>query len=270
MKPVYTKQSSQRVHGRLLDGTIHTSTNSYLDPIDIHHEIKHKNMVVSKNEDRIQSSELGKPMDIEWLKVAASPYDISPDIKDYLMVPVILFYANLPNRNGVGFVIEDLVSFYPEVGMPSYKTWRAKPVFVEHDNQNVEKAKGVVLDTTLRKQGNYWKLLAYLAVDRGKDIELANSISSRKITTYSMGAYVTDRECSVCKKTIGQCNHIIETQSDYDPKMTLLESEHGRKPQLAYQIGRLPMGFEVSVVETPAYVMADNDHIDMFDVDEVT
>jgi len=51
-----------------------------------------------------------------WLPFASEPYHISPNIEDYVVTPVTIFPAELPNRNGVGFSYEELTKFNPNLG----------------------------------------------------------------------------------------------------------------------------------------------------------
>ena len=180
-------------------------------PIDVHQALKRKDMELSASLDtaKLKSSDT---LDVSWLKPAAAKLNISPSIKDYVMVPVILFYANVPNRNGLGFLTKDLVDWSTEYKVPRYKSWRGAPMHIEHDNTDPKKAIGVVLDTFLRKHEAsptpFWKNIAYLAVDRGKNPKVAKQIVNKEISTYSMGAYIHGGYvCSVCEKS--SCGHIV-------------------------------------------------------------
>ena len=252
-----------------------------VDPIDIHREIKRKNVEKNKT-DILVSANLtgdpggrGHPIETNWLVSAAKAYNISPDIKDYIMVPVPLFYADIPNKNGFGFALENLVQFSPEHGVPRYKTWKGKPTFYNHDHKDVSKANGVVLDTFLRQipaknrmlagpKGDYWKELAYLALDRGKYRELVSEIANKSRMSYSMATKITKGYvCSVCGRDVGLCTHLNMKKPKHGMKLVDTGKEF---PELAYAIGRDPVGFEVSVVDTPAYPMAENDNVQMFPV----
>ena len=172
-----------------------------IDPIDLHKSNKSKTLEVS-------SKALGNPLggqalDLEWFKFAAKQYNISPNLTDYLLVPVIVFNPNLPNRNGVGFALEDLARFSVEHGHQFYKTLKGKPTFYEHAHDNPVEAKGVVLDTFLKKNSKtgVWDFIAYMAYDRTKYVELVDRIARKELNTYSMGCYVTGGyTCSICGK----------------------------------------------------------------------
>src|SRR3972149_9827375 len=119
-----------------------------------------------------------------YLPFAAKPYQISADIRDYIIVPVVTIPADLPNRNEVAFPLKELVKFQPEYGMPTYLTFRGKPVHHEHDNQDITKAHGIILDSYLRKfkspgsNTDVWKLVELLAIDRTKYQDVAQSVLS--------------------------------------------------------------------------------------------
>ena len=191
-----------------------------VDPVDVHAAMKKRDARLEAGGTKLTASASVRgmeraPVDIEWLHSAAAAYNVSPSIKDYLMVPVILFYADIPNKNGFGFSLGNLTSWSSEHGTPRYQTWRGKPVFVDHANTDVKQARGLVLDTFIKKvpakdktiagpAGDYWKLLAYLAVDRGKDKQLAMDIMAKDVTTYSMGTIVSGGYlCSVSGKKVG-------------------------------------------------------------------
>lgn len=136
------------------------------------------------------------------LPFAAEKYDINPNLKNYVVVPVVIMPSDLPNKNYVGFPFKALSDFNPGLGMLSYETWRNQPTHYEHQNSDILQAKGMVLDvgmTPMRgTNGDLWKVHALCAFDREKDPILANSILNRERTSYSMGAYISHYECSIC------------------------------------------------------------------------
>ena len=251
-----------------------------MDPIDVHKAMKRKDIETAGTvlSGPTLTDGLRKvPIETEWLQSAAKSYNISPNIKDYLMVPVIIFYADIPNKNGFGFAVENLASFSPQHGVPRFKTWRGKPTFHNHQNNEPQKANGVVLDTFLRRmptkgrndlgpKGDYWKTLAYLAFDRGKNRDLITQVANRQISTYSMGTVITGGYiCSICSREVGTCRHLDMRKPRYGMKLVDTGKE---RPDLAYVIGIDPVGFEVSIVDVPAYEMAENDVVQFFPNDE--
>ncbi|QJT70858.1 hypothetical protein GR7B_00060 [Vibrio phage vB_VcorM_GR7B] len=234
-------------------------------PLDIHRMMKRKEIATASD---MYSDTMGIPTDsgavrdhvdfASWLPFSAKPYNISNKIEDYVLVPVIIMPSDLPNRNGVGFPLNELVKFSPEHGMQAYKTWKGKGTYYEHANQILHEAKGVIVDTYMRQFKGFggkkiWKLVALLAFDRSKDPAMVKRILSGDLNTYSMGAYVTKYKCSVCGRDKGLCSH-LSTQ-----KKVNFQLEAGGK--LAYQLACGIEGFETSAVEDPAYVSAISDHV---------
>lgn len=198
-----------------------------------------------------------------WLPIAAEKYKISAKLEDYVCVPVVIMPSDLPNRNGIAFPYRELVAFNPNpyVKKAAYQTWEGACTFYEHNNQNYEEAKGVVFAVTMvpieGSQGNLYKLVTLCGFDRTKDAKLHSRILKKELSTYSMGAYVNNYLCSICGKGYdeGGCNHV----SVNDPTYRLFETSEG--PKLAYYEATEICGFEVSAVETPAYVSAQNEYL---------
>lgn len=226
-----------------------------VDPIDLHKANKAKTLEVSSVS--IGNPLGGQALDLEWFKFAAKAYNISPIMTDYLLVPYIIFNPGLPNRNGVGFALEDLARFSVEHGQQYYKTWKGKPTFYEHQHDNPLEANGVILDTFLKKnsKSDVWDMIVYIAYDRTKYKDLIERVASRDLNTVSMGAYVTGGyTCSLCGKPFGHCTHL-----DRNRPHEIREFNTGKDaPELAFRVGRNPVGFETSLVETPAFSHAEN------------
>lgn len=108
-----------------------------------------------------------------------------------------------PNDNGDFFSHEEL--------MKKYKTFVGKAAFVDHDNENVEKARGIILDAHYNMKGKYIELLK--AVDKKAYPELARGIELGYITDTSMGCRCGHSLCSVCmNKAVTEdqfCDHIL-------------------------------------------------------------
>ena len=199
-----------------------------------------------------------------WLPFAAHEYNLSTDIRDFVLVPVPVLNSELPNTNGDSVTLADLLRFDTEMGMQAYKTFRGKPCHLEHDNRDPAKAKGVILDVFLRpiKQfgnGKYYKVIELMAYDRSKDPLLVNSILSGENNAYSVGFYYKSYTCSICSKTVGQtkfgttsaCEHTMLRKKPY-------QMQDGR---LAYRQCHDIRGFETSVVADPAFKIAIGPHV---------
>ena len=230
--------------------------------IDVHKEQRSKNIEVSSTGVHIANSQMAaengmdNALDISsWLGFAAKDLVISSNLNDYVFVPVITMASELPNRNGVGFPLDELARWNPEYGMQAYKTFKGKPAYVEHANDVLEHASGVIADAYLRKmaqfgQGKVWKLVELMAIDRSKNPELASGILKKEKNSWSMGAMVSSYTCSYCGSELGKCDHISKARP-------LDFYELGGN--LVYRQCRGIAGFETSNVGVGAFPMAVTD-----------
>ena len=194
----------------------------------------------------------GVVLDINaWLPSAAEKYNISKDIRDYIMVPVPALITELPNTNGDSVSVAELLDFKPKHGMPAYKTFKGKPTHKEHDNQDYTKAKGIILDSYLKPlrgfRGKHAKLMMLLAYDRTRDPVLCNSILKGE-NTHSVGFWYTAYTCSFCghvtqQETMHLCSHTKLRKRPY--------VQQGR---LVFRQCHDITGFECSHVGDPAYI----------------
>jgi len=136
-------------------------------------------------------------IDVSWLPMAAEQYQISADIKDYVINEIPIVTVGIPNRNLDAFPYDEITSFNPEIGRLVYQTFIGKPTHIDHQNRDPRQAKGVMFDSSLQKlaDGRY-KIIVLAGWDRTKDRDLVNSILRRERTGYSMGALVGFTECS--------------------------------------------------------------------------
>ncbi len=201
-----------------------------------------------------------------WLPFCADTYKISRDPEDFILVTTILAPSDIPNRNGVGFPLQELIKFQPPpIARQVYKAWAGTPLHVEHRNKNPEDAIGCVLDTSFHKVHGYgggalWKIMALVAVDKYKNPERAEQIGKGLLKTYSMGAMSSSFACSYCGAEIDEkhgCLHIppgddlvfYETR-DYNGESHLVFKN-------AYDLAPI----EFSSVKSPAWAVAHSDHI---------
>lgn len=221
--------------------------------IDVYKELGAKNISLS-NSTLITTD--NTPVDLSWLRFAAKEYNISPDIKDYVITSSIIFPVGLPNRNGVAFSLADLTSFSIKYGNQKYRLWRACPTYLEHDHNDPLKANGVVLDVHLKKSStnDLWKVMALMAFDRSKYKELVDKVISKELDSYSMGTTVSGYRCSVCDRPYGHCTHISR---EHPNRISIVEYQ-GRN-EVAFRIAEIERPFEISIVDTPAWTIATND-----------
>lgn len=209
----------------------------------------------------IQSKEGSFLLDVKsWLPFASECYHVSKNIRDYLIIPCPTVISDIPNTNGDSISKKQMLRFVPEMGVQAYRTWVGKPTFEEHQNTDITKAKGVILDTKIRLLkgfgGRHGKLIELLAFDRSKDESLCKSIINKEINTYSIGMYYDSYTCSICGNTVGKdygynCSHT-------KPKQPTYQLNDGR---LAYRHCKNIVGFETSAVRDPAYVVAVSDYV---------
>lgn len=131
---------------------------------------------------------------------------------DAELIPIEEFYKDFArhskhmrgaNDNGDFFCHEELSK--------KYKTFVGKSVFVDHDNENVEKARGIILDAVYNNRGKYVELLK--AIDKKAYPELARGVELGYITDTSMGCRCGYSICSVCGNEAATeddfCEHVL-------------------------------------------------------------
>jgi LSD1 subclass zinc finger protein len=149
-------------------------------------------------------SKLIETVDISWLPAASAIYDISPDIKDYIIPVVPIITSDIPNRNSQAMPTEELFAFNPETGRLVYTSFTGKPTFWNHNNKDIKQAKGVNLDAIITNVPRYniYKLLILSGFDRSKDMGIYNSIARGEGVAYSMGAMAKHFRCSLCNAVV--------------------------------------------------------------------
>lgn len=241
------------------------------NPIPIWESLRNKD-VIDAGSGRIQlrASSIHEERSLNFtdiLPFASKEYQISSDPKDYFVVPVVIFTADLPNLNCIAFPRKELVRFQPEYGCLAYETWRGKPVYSEHANKDITKSHGIIIDSFLRKTPNFggkqgiWKVINLLAIDRTKYSQRASQVLSGQVRTFSMGAYCGDFFCPVTGLPVTQSPHFRgKLHNEF-----LLEPVHGSNKLLFRNVSNI-VGFETSIVDSPAFLMAQTDpdfHMEM-------
>jgi hypothetical protein len=201
-----------------------------------------------------------------WLPFAAPVYKISPHIEDYIIVNTLVCPSDIPNRNGIAFPARELAAFQPPpTNRQSFKAWTGCPIHLEHDNEDHEKAYGVMFDSALTKVTGYgggklWKVMGLLGVDKNKYPDMAGKVLRKEINTYSMGALVDYFTCGYCGTECNAkhvCSHITSPQNvnwklynDFDGSSHLaFLNAHGISP------------IECSIVADPAWAPALSDEV---------
>lgn len=135
----------------------------------------------------------GSAIDYSWLKGASETYQISSDIKDYIINEIPIVTVDFPNRNGHAFPFDEVSYFDPRFGQFVYKTFIGKPTFADHVNKSFPDAKGVHFDASLRyiPAWDVWKIYVLAGIDRTKDSTLARQIEKGQRRSWSMGSWVS-------------------------------------------------------------------------------
>jgi hypothetical protein len=203
---------------------------------------------------------VGRELGTGWLEAAAETYNISRDIRDYVVVPVIMFPTAFPNRNAVAFSLASMSRFDHELACLGYESWNRRPTHFNHDNEDPTAAKGVIFDTRMLPMkgtnNRVWKSVALAGFDRTRDPVLANNILTGEYAHYSMGASVGSYECACCgyrpTKAAPSCEHI-----GIDKRQMKIFDMPNRGKVLAHFICDHIRGFELSCVHpTPAWAAA--------------
>ena len=110
--------------------------------------------------------------------------------------------ANKPNTNGDYFSTEELLK--------SYKSFESVPFFTNHNNQNIENARGKVIFAEWLDAEDACYVLAF--VDRDAYPDICRGIEQEYVTGVSMGCSVEYSICNICgnkaEKTDDYCTHI--------------------------------------------------------------
>lgn len=193
----------------------------------------------------------------QMLPFISKHYTISDDPRDYILQPVITMISEVPNRNIVAFTNQILKEFNPDQGRLGYQTWINKPTFIEHDNTDITKSVGFIVDANLSPLNGYnnnkfLKVLKLLAFDRTKESHgYVKDLEERKLNSVSMGALVSNYNCSICGAEPERCNHVSlkdrSTLRSFDGKLAYFE------------LSGVMNAIETSLVRTPAFAMAFSD-----------
>ena len=241
-------------------------TQTLTDTVEMFDVVKNENKLTRFKEQasfndlnkEIKETVLAAP---QWIPFAAEKYNISKDIKDYVITSVVIMPSDLPNRNGVAFPHTELSSWCPDAGQIMYNTWTGKPTFVEHNNKDHTQAKGVILSSAYKPmkgfKGDLWKVVCLAAFDRTRDPILCNDMLNNSVNNFSMGAYCSDYRCSITGNLFskGQAENYTQLKK---PSFQIVQGK------LAYLDAIDPLGFELSYVKHPAFASAATSHKFMF------
>jgi len=139
----------------------------------------------------------------------------------------------------------------------SYKTFVGRPIYVEHNNSDPERARGVILDAVYRESklasgATDASVYCLMEVDGENFPKLANAIMHGSLNAVSMGADVEGTQCSACGKYASKpkdyCTHIPRLKG-----RTVTVYKAGKRVEsLVYESCIKPNFFELSFVFEPA------------------
>lgn len=179
---------------------------------------------------------LNKSNTLGMVKTAAKVVKIAPQEADFLYVRVRAVSAGnvIEHNNGYAELVgmEELMDnldkyaskirgandngdffSYDELKR-TYKTFIGKAAFVDHQNENVEEARGIILDAIWNERGKFVELL--IAVDKKAFPELCRGVEMGYITDVSMGCRCEKSVCSICQnEAITEedfCDHILSSK----------------------------------------------------------
>jgi hypothetical protein len=167
------------------------------------------------------------------------------------------------NKNNDGWPSAELAK--------SYKSFIGRPIFVDHNNDNPERARGVIVDSRLHvedeeKTSSFDPYYAsapdnhrpptwielLLEVDAKTFPKLAQAVRKGQVDAVSMGANIETSVCSVCEHTaktpIEYCSHVSSKGAEFE-----VTSANGEKMmKKAYEDCHDITFFEISFVFDPA------------------
>ena len=139
----------------------------------------------------------------------------------------------------------------------SYKTFVGRPIYVEHNNSDPERARGVILDAIYKEaklDSGVIDASVYclMEVDAQTFPKLAGAIMDGKLKAVSMGADVDGTQCSACGKYASKpseyCVHIPRMKG----RTVTVYKEGKRSESLVFESCIRPNFFELSFVFDPA------------------
>lgn len=206
-----------------------------------------------------------KVADFDSFQKLAKPSPITNDGFLYVTVRAI---SSRVNKNNDGWPSLELATEKPGYG---YKTFEGRPIFIDHNNDDPDRTRGVVVASTLhvedeKKAASFDPYYAtapeehmpptwielMLEVDAKEYPKLAKHIVSEDIDAVSMGANIETSKCSVCgheaENPTQYCTHVQHKGATFEVTSDTGEKAH----KLAYEDCYGINFFEISFVFDPA------------------
>jgi hypothetical protein len=185
--------------------------------------------------------------DIELHDIKLSDFNFTPE-PDYLYT-VSRAISSRVNANYDGWPVDQIKK--------SYKTFIGRPIYVEHNNSDPERARGVILDAVYRETKlasgiTDASVYCLMEVDAKTFPKLAAAIEDGQLNAVSMGADVEGTQCSACGKYASKpaeyCTHIPRLKG----RTVTVYKQGKRIESLVYESCIKPNFFELSFVFEPA------------------
>jgi len=184
---------------------------------------------------------------IELHDIKLSDFNFTPE-PDYLYT-VSRAISSRVNANYDGWPVDQIKK--------SYKTFIGRPIYVEHNNSDPDRARGVILDavykeTKLASGITDASVYCLMEVDAKSFPKLASAIMDGDLNAVSMGADVEGTQCSACGKYASKpaeyCTHIPRLKG----RTVTVYKQGKRIESLVYESCIKPNFFELSFVFEPA------------------
>jgi hypothetical protein len=188
---------------------------------------------------------VGQP--IELHKVTFDDFNFKPE-KNFVYA-VSRAISSRVNANYDGWPVDQIKK--------SYKTFVGRPIYVEHNNSDPDRARGVILDAVYRESklasgATDASVYCLMEVDAENFPKLANAIMEGSLNAVSMGADVEGTQCSACGKYASKpaeyCTHIPRLKG----RTVTVYKQGKRIESLVYESCIKPNFFELSFVFEPA------------------
>lgn len=190
-------------------------SSSMAEKISKHEDLGFLSKFASSDKDKAPSG-LTFPEDFD-LKAEMNEFP------DHLFIRALAIIADEANDNGDYFSTEEL--------QKSFHTFVGCPLFVNHKNNDVEEARGVIVHARWDEEENGIVIIG--RVDAKAYPKLARGISEGYISGVSMGCQVEYSRCSVCDnkavKEDDYCNHIKEHKTRKLNGKIVFEKNYGIK-----------------------------------------
>lgn len=139
----------------------------------------------------------------------------------------------------------------------AYQTFNGRPIYVEHNNTDPDRARGVILGSILRetKLDNGMidsSVYCLMEVDAKNFPKLAQAIMDGRIGGVSMGADVEGTTCSACHKYATKPSEYCEHIPALKGRNVIIYKNSKRVEAFVYESCHSPNFFELSFVFRPA------------------